>query len=159
MFERLREDIATVLEKDPAARSTLEVLLCYPGVHALALHRVARALWASGLRTLARAVSHLARLLTGIEIHPGATMGRRVFIGHGMGVVTIMAKRQLRSALGPPGDSRQCVERDDENKAPQDEPTVRLSTGVVRMAVMRHCGSFRRRGICDQAVGGSIVQA
>jgi serine O-acetyltransferase len=87
MFERLREDIATVLEKDPAARSTLEVLLCYPGVHALALHRVARRLWGSGLRTLARAVSHGARLLTGIEIHPGATMGRRVFIDHGMGVV------------------------------------------------------------------------
>ncbi|HLS55890.1 MAG TPA: serine O-acetyltransferase EpsC, partial [Zeimonas sp.] len=87
MFERLREDIATVLEKDPAARSTLEVLLCYPGVHALALHRLARALWGSGLRTLARAVSHLARLLTGIEIHPGATIGRRVFIDHGMGVV------------------------------------------------------------------------
>ena len=87
MFERLREDIATVLEKDPAAWSTLEVLLCYPGVHALALHRVARRLWGSGLRTLARAVSHGARLLTGIEIHPGATMGRRVFIDHGMGVV------------------------------------------------------------------------
>ncbi|HQY28159.1 MAG TPA: serine O-acetyltransferase [Burkholderiaceae bacterium] len=87
MFERLREDIATVLQKDPAARSTLEVLLCYPGVHALALHRVARALWGSGLRTLARAVSHFGRLVTGIEIHPGATIGRRVFIDHGMGVV------------------------------------------------------------------------
>jgi serine O-acetyltransferase len=87
MFERLREDIATALEKDPAARSTLEVLLCYPGVHALALQRVAHALWGSGLYTLARAVSHLARLLTGIEIHPGAKMGRRVFIDHGMGVV------------------------------------------------------------------------
>jgi serine O-acetyltransferase len=87
MFERLREDIATALEKDPAARSTLEVLLCYPGVHALALQRVAHALWGSRLYTLARAVSHLARLLTGIEIHPGAKMGRRVFIDHGMGVV------------------------------------------------------------------------
>lgn len=87
MFARLREDVAAVLEKDPAARSTLEVLLCYPGVHALALHRVAHALWNSGLRTLARAVSQLGRLLTGIEIHPGATIGRRVFIDHGMGVV------------------------------------------------------------------------
>ena len=87
MFERLREDIATVLQKDPASRSTPEVLLCYPGVHALALHRVARALWGSGLRTLARAVSHFGRLVTGIEIHPGATIGRRVFIDHGMGVV------------------------------------------------------------------------
>ena len=87
MFERLREDIATALEKDPAARSTLEVLLCYPGVHALAMQRVAHALWGSGLYTMARAVSHLARLFTGIEIHPGAKMGRRVFIDHGMGVV------------------------------------------------------------------------
>lgn len=87
MFARLREDVAAVLEKDPAARSTLEVLLCYPGVHALALHRVAHAMWNSGLRTPARAVSQLGRLLTGIEIHPGAKMGRRVFIDHGMGVV------------------------------------------------------------------------
>ncbi|MCL4182940.1 MAG: serine O-acetyltransferase [Burkholderiaceae bacterium] len=87
MFERLREDIATVMEKDPAARSALEVLLCYPGVHALALHRAAHALWGSGLRTLARTVSHFGRLLTGIEIHPGARIGRRVFVDHGMGVV------------------------------------------------------------------------
>lgn len=87
MFERLREDVATVLGKDPAARSSLEVLLCYPGVHALALHRIAHALWGSGLITLGRMVSNLARLLTGIEIHPGAIIGRRVFIDHGMGVV------------------------------------------------------------------------
>ncbi|GMV00412.1 MAG: serine O-acetyltransferase [Burkholderiaceae bacterium] len=87
MFERLREDVAAVVEKDPAARSRLEVLLCYPGVHALALHRVARALRDAGLHTLARFVSQCARLFTGIEIHPGATIGRRVFIDHGMGVV------------------------------------------------------------------------
>ncbi|MGD9942516.1 MAG: serine O-acetyltransferase [Burkholderiaceae bacterium] len=87
MFERLREDIANVLEKDPAARSTLEVLLCYPGVHALLLHRAANGLWHAGLLTLARWVSHLGRFLTGIEIHPAATIGRRVFIDHGMGVV------------------------------------------------------------------------
>ncbi|MCD6734390.1 MAG: serine O-acetyltransferase [Burkholderiaceae bacterium] len=87
MFERLREDVAAVLEKDPAARSRLEVLLCYPGVHALAMHRMAHALWGTGLHTLARFVSQCARLVTGIEIHPGATIGRRVFIDHGMGVV------------------------------------------------------------------------
>ena len=87
MFERLREDAAAVLEKDPAARSRLEVLLCYPGVHALVLHRMAHALWGAGLRTLARVVSQCGRMLTGIEIHPGATIGRRVFIDHGMGVV------------------------------------------------------------------------
>jgi serine O-acetyltransferase len=87
MFERIREDIAVVRERDPAARSRLEVLLCYPGIHALMLHRVAHRLWRSKLYTLARFVSHLSRILTGIEIHPGATLGRRVFIDHGMGVV------------------------------------------------------------------------
>jgi serine O-acetyltransferase len=87
MFQRLREDIATVRERDPAARSELEVLLCYPGVHALALHRVANRLWRSDWHVAARSVSHVARFLTGIELHPGATIGRRVFIDHGMGVV------------------------------------------------------------------------
>jgi serine O-acetyltransferase len=87
MFDRLREDIRCVLERDPAARSSFEVLTCYPGVHALWMHRLANACWHSGLRWLARFVSHLARWLTGIEIHPGATVGRRVFIDHGMGVV------------------------------------------------------------------------
>ncbi len=87
MFERLREDVAAVLEKDPAARSTFEVLLCYPGIHALVLHRAAHALRRAGLPMLARMVSQFGRLLTGIEIHPGATIGRRVFIDHGMGVV------------------------------------------------------------------------
>lgn len=87
MFERLREDVANVKEKDPAARSSLEVLLCYPGVHALLVHRMASHLWRAGLTTLARWCSHLGRFLTGIEIHPGARIGRRVFIDHGMGVV------------------------------------------------------------------------
>jgi serine O-acetyltransferase len=87
MFTRLREDIATVMARDPAATSTLEVLLCYPGVHALAFHRVAHAFWGLGIKWLARWVSHLSRFLTGIEIHPGAVVGRRVFIDHGMGVV------------------------------------------------------------------------
>ncbi|MCL4747258.1 MAG: serine O-acetyltransferase [Burkholderiaceae bacterium] len=86
-FERLREDIATVRGKDPAARSALEVALCYPGVHALVVHRFANALSRRGFPVLARWVSHLGRWLTGIEIHPGATIGRRVFIDHGMGVV------------------------------------------------------------------------
>ena len=87
MFTRIREDVAAVRERDPAARSMLEVLLCYPGVHALAVHRVAHRLWRARLHTLARFVSHLGRFLTGIEIHPGATIGRRVFVDHGMGVV------------------------------------------------------------------------
>jgi serine O-acetyltransferase len=87
MFARIREDIACVFDRDPAARSAWEVITCYPGFHALLVHRVAHRLWGAGLRWLARLVSHLSRWLTGIEIHPGATIGRRVFIDHGMGVV------------------------------------------------------------------------
>lgn len=87
MFAHIREDIASVLQRDPAARSKLEVVLCYPGVHALILHRVAHRFWGWRLHLLARFTAHVARVLTGIEIHPGATLGRRVFIDHGFGVV------------------------------------------------------------------------
>ena len=87
MFHRLREDIACILERDPAARTAWEVLTCYPGLHALLLHRLASACRRQGLHWLARFVSNVARFLTGIEIHPGARIGRRVFIDHGMGVV------------------------------------------------------------------------
>jgi serine O-acetyltransferase len=87
MLARLREDIACVFDRDPAARTTWEVLTCYPGLHALTLHRWAHWLWGHRLRWLARASSHFTRWITGIEIHPGATLGRRVFIDHGMGVV------------------------------------------------------------------------
>ncbi len=87
MFSRLREDIACIRERDPAARSTWDVLTCYPGFHALLLHRLAHACWIHGLRWLGRFLSNLSRWLTGIEIHPGAQVGRRVFIDHGMGIV------------------------------------------------------------------------
>ncbi|MAP29498.1 MAG: serine O-acetyltransferase [Pseudomonas sp.] len=87
MFARMKEDIASVFHRDPAARNTLEVLTCYPGLHAVWLHRVAHALWVRRAFLLARMVSHLARWLTGIEIHPGAQIGRRFFIDHGFGVV------------------------------------------------------------------------
>lgn len=87
MFSHLREDLASVRERDPAARSTWEVLTCYPGVHALIFHRLAHAAWKRRLYWLGRFISHISRFLTGIEIHPGATIGRRVFIDHGMGVV------------------------------------------------------------------------
>ncbi len=87
MFSRLREDIECILERDPAAKSRFEVLTCYPGLHALWMHHVAHACWKRGLRWLGRFISHLGRWFTGIEIHPGATFGRRVFIDHGMGVV------------------------------------------------------------------------
>jgi serine O-acetyltransferase len=88
MFTRLREDIAVVFERDPAARTRWEVLTCYPGLHAIAWHRtVSHRLWNAGFRWLARWLSHWGRLFTGIEIHPGAQIGRRVFIDHGMGIV------------------------------------------------------------------------
>ena len=87
MFRYLREDIRAVFDRDPAARSFWEVLTCYPGIHALILHRLAHWLWGHQLRWLARFTAHLSRFFTGIEIHPGATIGRRFFIDHGMGVV------------------------------------------------------------------------
>src|SRR5487761_2007851 len=87
MFKNIREDVASVFARDPAARSTFEVLTCYPGLHARIFHRMANTLWHANLKWLGRFVSHIARGLTGIEIHPGATIGRRFFIDHGMGVV------------------------------------------------------------------------
>src|SRR5512134_1493031 len=87
MFARLKEEIAVVFDRDPAARNTWEVITCYPGFHAMLFHRLAHGLWGAGLKWLARLVSHFSRWITGIEIHPGATIGRRVFIDHGMGVV------------------------------------------------------------------------
>ena len=87
MFERLREDIKSVFHRDPAARNTFEVLTNYPGLHALLFHRLSHRLWNAGFKWLARTISTVARWLTGIEIHPGATIGRRFFIDHGMGVV------------------------------------------------------------------------
>ena len=87
MLKTIRDDIQSVFERDPAARNTLEVLLCYPGLHAVWGHRLTHWLWRHGRYTLARWFSHLFRLLTGIEIHPGAQIGQRLFIDHGMGVV------------------------------------------------------------------------
>ncbi|HEX5612776.1 MAG TPA: serine O-acetyltransferase [Burkholderiales bacterium] len=87
MLQRLQEDITSIFERDPAARNYWEVLTCYPGLHALWLHKVAHWLWHHRLRWFGRATSHIGRILTGIEIHPAACIGRRVFIDHGMGVV------------------------------------------------------------------------
>ncbi len=87
MFKRLKEDIGVVFERDPAAKNVLEVLLCYPGLHAIWFYRLAHRLYRRRLFTGARLLSHLARLLTGIEIHPGAKIGRGFFIDHGAGVV------------------------------------------------------------------------
>ena len=87
MFNTIRRDIQSIFDRDPAARSTLEILLCYPGLHAVWGHRVSHWLWTHGFKLLARWVSQLVRGLTGIEIHPGATIGPGFFIDHGMGVV------------------------------------------------------------------------
>jgi serine O-acetyltransferase len=87
MWERIKEDIDVIFEKDPASRNVLEILACYPGFHALIIHRIAHALWCYNLKLAARMVSHIGRFLTGIEIHPGARIGRKFFIDHGMGVV------------------------------------------------------------------------
>jgi len=87
MFDAIKEDINSVFARDPAARTTFEVVTCYPGLHARIFHRMAHRLWLADLKWMARFLSHIARGLTGIEIHPGATIGRRFFIDHGMGVV------------------------------------------------------------------------
>jgi len=87
MFERLKEDIRTIKERDPAAKNYIEILLCYPGLHAIWFHRMAHFFYKRNWFTTARLISHFSRGFTGIEIHPGATIGRRLFIDHGMGVV------------------------------------------------------------------------
>jgi serine O-acetyltransferase len=87
MFSKLREDIKSIIDRDPAARNGWEVLTCYPGLHAIVMHGWAHACWKLNLKWLGRFISYLARIVTGIEIHPGATIGRRVFIDHGFGVV------------------------------------------------------------------------
>ena len=87
MFKRMHEDIKAIFERDPAARSTLEVIFCYPGLHAVWVHRISHWFWMHKQYFFGRLLSHLGRFLTGIEIHPGATIGRKFFIDHGMGVV------------------------------------------------------------------------
>jgi serine O-acetyltransferase len=87
MLSRLKEDIKSVFDRDPAARSTLEVIFCYPGLHAIWIHRISGFFWKHGFLLIGRMVSHLGRFLTGIEIHPGAQIGKGFFIDHGMGVV------------------------------------------------------------------------
>lgn len=87
MFKHIREDIKTVFNEDPAARSLMEVIFCYPGLHAIWMHRISHFLWTHKLKFLGRLLSHVSRFLTGVEIHPGAKIGRRFFIDHGMGIV------------------------------------------------------------------------
>jgi serine O-acetyltransferase len=87
MFNHLRDDIASIIKRDPAARNAWEVLTCYPGLHAIIMHRWSHWCWLHGMKWLGRFIAYVARILTGIELHPGATIGHRVFIDHGFGVV------------------------------------------------------------------------
>src|SRR2546428_10159115 len=98
LFDAIRGAVRAAFERAPAARSAFEVVLCYPGVHAVAFHRVAHRIWNRGWRTTARFVSHIARFLTGIEIHPAARLGPGLFIDHGMGVV-IGEPREVRGKV------------------------------------------------------------
>jgi len=87
MFDRIREDINAVFERDPAAKSVIEIIFCYPGFHAILFYRISRWFWIHKMYLIGRLISHIGRFLTGIEIHPGARIGKRFFIDHGMGVV------------------------------------------------------------------------
>ena len=100
MFERIKEDMRTILERDPAALGPMQVIFSYPGLHALAFHRAAHWCWIQGWYGFARWVSHVGRFCTGIEIHPAARIGRRVFIDHGMGVV--IGEMAVVSAVADP---------------------------------------------------------
>jgi serine O-acetyltransferase len=137
MFKHLRDDIACILERDPAARSTWEVLTCYPGLHALLLHRRAHWFWQHRWFWAARFISHLARFLTGIEIHPGATIGRHVFIDHGMGVVI-----GETAEIGDECTIYQGVTLGGTSLAPGAKRHPTLGRGVIVSAGAKVLGSF-----------------
>jgi serine O-acetyltransferase len=150
VFDAIRRDVRVVRERDPAARSTLEVVLCYPGVHALAMHRLAHRLWQRGWFTLARFVSHVCRFLTGIEIHPAARLGPGLFIDHGMGVVIgetaeVGANVSLLQGVTLGGTSRQREKR---------HPT--LGDNVVVGAGAKIIGAFKI-GDGSRIGAGSVV--
>ncbi len=129
-ISRMREDINVVFERDPAARSTLEVVLCYPGLHALWGHRLSNALWRRGLEVLARILSHNVRLLTQIEIHPGATLGRRVFIDHGAGIVIGETAEIGENCVLYQGVTLGGISLQKEKRHPTLEPHVVIGAGA-----------------------------
>jgi serine O-acetyltransferase len=136
VFELIRRDVAAAMDRDPAARSLLEVLLCYPGVHALALHRLAHRLWGAGWLVSARFLSHVSRFVTGIEIHPAARVGPGVFIDHGMGVVVgetaeVAANVTLYQGVTLGGTSLRR-----EKRHPTIEPNVVVGTGAAVMGAI-----------------------
>jgi serine O-acetyltransferase len=152
MLEAIRRDVAAALERDPAARSRLEILLCYPGVHALAFHRLAHRLWLGGWVVPARLVSHLSRFLTGIEIHPAARMGDGVFIDHGMGVVIGETAEVGDDVTLYQGVTLGGTSLKREKRHPTIERNVVVGTGAAVMGALR-VGEGARIG------AGSVVVA
>src|SRR5208282_2630010 len=136
-FSRLREDIQTAIDCDPAARSALEVVLAYPGLHAIWYYRVAHWLWTHNLRTTARLLSEWARWVTGIEIHPGATIGRRLFIDHGMGVVMGETTEIGDDVLIYQGVTLGGTSHKKEKRHPTIEDQVMISSGASVIGPVR----------------------
>jgi serine O-acetyltransferase len=131
MLDRIREDIDSILQRDPAARSALEVLLCSPGLHAVWAHRVHHWLWLRDFRLIARILSQVTRFWTGVEIHPGAVIGRRLFIDHGMGVVigeTAVVGNDVTLyqgvTLGGTGSAKAGGKPDGQSRAAKRHPTL-----------------------------------
>ncbi len=137
MFDHLRRDVQAAVERDPAVRSRLEVLLCYPGVHALAFHRLAHRLWGAGWLVLARFVSHVSRFLTGIEIHPAARIGAGVFIDHGMGVVIGETAEVGENVTLYQGVTLGGTSLKREKRHPTLEANVVVGTGAAVMGAIR----------------------
>jgi len=152
MLENIRRDVASAMERDPAARSRLEVVLCYPGVHALAFHRLAHRLWGAGWVVAARFVSHVSRFLTGIEIHPAAKIGAGVFIDHGMGVVIGETAEVGEDVTLYQGVTLGGTSLKREKRHPTLERNVVVGTGAAVLGALR-VGEGARIG------GGSVVVA
>jgi serine O-acetyltransferase len=136
VFDRLRRDVAAAMDRDPAVRSRLEVLLCYPGVHALAFHRLAHRLWGAGWLVAARFLSHVSRFLTGIEIHPAARIGPGVFIDHGMGVVIGETADVAENVTLYQGVTLGGTSLRREKRHPTIEPNVVVGTGAAVMGAI-----------------------
>jgi len=137
VLSRLREDVRNVFENDPAARSTLEVVTCYPGLHAVWFHRLSHRLWLGGWHWPARLLSHLGRWLTGIEIHPGAVIGRRFFIDHGGGVVIGETAEIGDDVLMYQGCTLGGTSLEREKRHPTVEDDVVIGAGAILLGPLR----------------------
>lgn len=135
--KKIKADIEAVFERDPAARNTLEVLICYPGLHALWLHRIAHFFWNHGMKLLGRILSHLNRLITAIEIHPGAEIGTGVFIDHGSGVVIGETSRIGDDVLIYQGVVLGGTKKNQEKRHPTIEENVELGAGAILLGPIR----------------------